>query len=330
MASSVPESTDNQTKTSKRSRWFLIVAIFLAVPLLYLSLKGLDWIEFGHVITNGQYGYLGVVVLVSSVNYFIRSQRWRVLLQLNQAVDVIIVFWATMIGYIGNAFLPARAGEVLRSVALGKRTGISASFILATALVERIIDVVALIVIGAFSLWMVQELPPGFQTGTALVAVLACGGLIFLLIVPSLQSQIQTILRRIIPKESWNVKILGLLERFIQGFSVLRDVRRIALFVLLTAVIWLIDGCVAIMGALVIQQTLSLPQALVLLAGLGLSSALPSTPGYVGVYQFVAVIVLVPFGFTQSEALAYILLSQIANYLVVTFWGCLSIWKISR
>jgi uncharacterized protein (TIRG00374 family) len=156
------------------------------------------------------------------------------------------------------------------------------------------------------------------------------GGLIFLLIVPSLQSQFQSIIRRIIPKESWNIKILSLLESFIQGFSVLRDVRRIALFVLLTVVIWLIDGFGTVITALVIQQTLSLPHALVLLAGLGLSSALPSTPGYVGVYQFVAVMILVPFGFTQSEALAYILLSQIVGYLVVTFWGCISIWKISR
>jgi uncharacterized membrane protein YbhN (UPF0104 family) len=97
---------------------------------------------------------------------------------------------------------------------------------------------------------------------------------------------------------------------------------------LFTAVIWLFDGWIVLIGALVIQQTLSLPQVLLLLAGLGLSSALPSSPGNLGVYQFVAISILVPFGFTQSEALAFALIAQISNYVVVSFWGLISLWRI--
>ena len=78
------------------------------------------------------------------------------------------------------------------------------------------------------------------------------------------------------------------------------------------------------------MQTLNLDQALVLLAALGLSSAIPSTPGYVGVYQFVAATVLVPFGFSRPDALAYILISQVFNYVVVSFWGLLGLWQLNR
>ena len=53
-----------------------------------------------------------------------------------------------------------------------------------------------------------------------------------------------------------------------------------------------------------------LPVAFLLIAGLGLGSALPSTPGYVGIYQFVAVTVLTPFGFSRTDAIAYILVAQ--------------------
>ncbi len=65
-----------------------------------------------------------------------------------------------------------------------------------------------------------------------------------------------------------------------------------------------------------------------MLSALGLSSAIPSTPGYLGVFQFVMVTVLGPFGFTQSEAVAYSLISQGTGYLVVTFWGLIGAFKI--
>ncbi len=67
----------------------------------------------------------------------------------------------------------------------------------------------------------------------------------------------------------------------------------------------------------------TLPIALLLVTGLGLGSALPSTPGYIGIYQFVAVSVLTPFGFTKTNAIAYILLSQALQYALITFWGAL-------
>ena len=90
------------------------------------------------------------------------------------------------------------------------------------------------------------------------------------------------------------------------------------------------DAVGATIGVRIISQTLSLGQALILLSALGLSSAVPSTPGYVGVYQFVAVAVLVPFGFSRSDALAYILISQILGYLVVSFWGLLGLWQLNK
>ena len=61
--------------------------------------------------------------------------------------------------------------------------------------------------------------------------------------------------------------------------------------------------------------------ASLLLCGLGLGSALPSTPGYVGIYQFVAVTVLVPFGIPRDGALAFILVGQAVGYVVVLFLG---------
>jgi len=70
-----------------------------------------------------------------------------------------------------------------------------------------------------------------------------------------------------------------------------------------------------------LNLTLPLKGALLLLTALGLESALPSTPGYVGIYQFVAVTVLAPFHFSRSEALVYIITFQIVNYAVLIVMG---------
>jgi hypothetical protein len=71
-------------------------------------------------------------------------------------------------------------------------------------------------------------------------------------------------------------------------------------------------------------MVLALPTAFLLIAGLGIGSALPSTPGYLGIYQFVAVSVLTPFGFARTDAIAYILLLQALGYVVISCWGLLA------
>jgi spermidine synthase len=70
--------------------------------------------------------------------------------------------------------------------------------------------------------------------------------------------------------------------------------------------------------------------AFLLIAALGLASALPSTPGYVGIYQFVAVTVLPPFGLSRTDAIAYILVAQALAYVVIGFWGSIGLLQYRR
>jgi hypothetical protein len=96
----------------------------------------------------------------------------------------------------------------------------------------------------------------------------------------------------------------------------------------MTILIWLTDAVGTMIGARAFGFSLSLPIAVMLLAGLGLSSAIPFTPGYVGVYQFVAVAVLVPLGFPRSGVLAYIIVAQALGYVIITVWGLLGLWQL--
>jgi glycosyltransferase 2 family protein len=99
---------------------------------------------------------------------------------------------------------------------------------------------------------------------------------------------------------------------------------------MLTAVVWLGDALAAILTARALGLALPFPVALLLLTGLGLGSALPSTPGYVGIFQFVAVTVLTPFGFSKDDALAYILVAQVQGYLFMLAFGFPGFYRLRR
>ncbi len=100
------------------------------------------------------------------------------------------------------------------------------------------------------------------------------------------------------------------------------------MFLLTTVGIWLLDGIGTVITARAFSMELQLTQSLLILVGLGLSSAIPSAPGYVGVYQFVAVTILAIFGYPQSQALAFILVAQAVGMLLTLVWGLIGLWRL--
>ncbi|HEX9003654.1 MAG TPA: lysylphosphatidylglycerol synthase domain-containing protein, partial [Blastocatellia bacterium] len=125
-------------------------------------------------------------------------------------------------------------------------------------------------------------------------------------------------------------RVRGLLTQFLLGMRAFQHGRRAVSFTVLAVVIWLMDALVAVWVANALNLQLAFPEALVLLAALGLASAAPSTPGYVGVYQFVAVTILAPFGFSRNQSLAYILTFQAVCYVVVLSLGAVGLWQLSE
>lgn len=313
----------------QRSAWVLVFSFMLAVILLYIALQGVDWATFVQTIETGHYELVLITLPIASANYFIRSMRWSVLVRSEKTVPIISVFWANMVGYMGNTFLPARAGELLRSASLGQKTGLGTGFVLATAVIERVLDTLALVFIGAICV-LGQANVPSVLDAVRVMAIAGILGLSIVLIVSFQEQFFLNLLNRIPLPSIFSQKISDILKRFLVGLRSLRSIRRMSLFVGLTLAIWLIDGVGNVIGARIISQSLTLSQALIFLAGLGLSSAIPSTPGYVGIYQFVAVTILVPFGFSRTDALAYILINQVLTLLTVGFWGLIGWWQINR
>ncbi|MEQ1885355.1 MAG: lysylphosphatidylglycerol synthase transmembrane domain-containing protein [Bryobacteraceae bacterium] len=307
-----------------------IVALGLAAVLLYYSLQGISWSEVWTLISGVKKEYLGLVCLLNTAALFLRSYRWRVLLSSAGRVSVGTAFWATSIGYFGNNFLPARAGELARTMMISTRAGLANAYVLTTALLERMVDALALVVISALVLLTLPSQPDWLSKATKPFAIIGTMGVICIALLPRLERLGVSILRRMPIPDGIRYKLIGWLEHILDGFRAFHDARRASAFLGLTIVIWCLDAVSAVMCAKGLGLDLPFPVAFLLITGLGLGSALPSTPGYVGIYQFVAVSILTPFGFRKADAIGYILMIQAVSYVLVGLWGSLGFWQFRR
>jgi len=306
------------------------VAFLLAAVLLYYSLRGIEWRQVGRLVAGAKLGYLALAAGIGTVALFLRSFRWRILLTAEGHVGVPDAFWATAAGYFGNNFLPARAGELVRTYMVSARTGLNKAYVLATALSERVADAIALVVISSLVLLTLPEQPGWLAAAAKPFAILGFVGVLVIALLPRLEWLGRKILERTPLPNGLRTKLGGVMEHGLRGIRAFHEPRRLFGFLGLTIVIWCLDAVGTMIGAAALGLVMPVEVAFLLIAGLGLGSALPSTPGYVGIYQFVAVSVLVPFGFSKTDAVAYILVAQALQYVVIGLWGALGFLNYRR
>lgn len=315
--------TDAPASGNSRKRQAIswLVSILVSGVLLYYALRGVDWRGVWRTIATARLQYIAAAGAVTGVSFFLRAIRWRILLNAETWLSVGTVFWANMAGYLGNSFLPARAGELIRSMLISTRSTLSKTYVLTTALSERLMDAIALVLWSSLVLMGVRPKPQWMADLSRTMAILASIGAIAVMVLPHTGRLAENVLQRIpLPGKLRNI-LLKLAEQVLLGLRAFHHWGRFLGFVSLTVVIWFSDSCVAMLVAKGLGLPLTFPVAMLLLAGLGLGSALPSTPGYVGVYQFVAVSILVPFGISRDGALAYILVMQATGYVMVLLLG---------
>ncbi len=314
------ESVEKRKGGGSRAVYW-VLSLALAAILLYFSFRGIEWKQVWAILSSANVlkvlGSLALMVL----SLFLRAYRWRVILLAETALSVSLAFWATSAGYLGNNVLPARAGEVIRSLMVSSRTGLSRAYVLTTALSERVVDAIAVISISSVVLLTLKQRPGWFAVTARPFAIAGFCGVAAIILIPSFEVFWFKFLGLLPIPPRLREQVEGILRQGLQGIRSFHQRDRLARFILLTAVIWFCDAVTSVVLAGSIGISMTLPMAFLLTAGLALGSALPSTPGYVGIYQFVAVSILTPFGFSRTDSIAYILLFQASNYVIVLTFG---------
>jgi len=302
----------------------------LAAVLLYFSVRGVNWGRVGSTIASAHWGWLAAAAGFITFSSFVRGLRWRILLNATAYFSVGTVFWANMAGYLGNNLLPARAGELVRSYLISRRSSLSTTYVLTTALSERLMDVIALVLWSSLVLLGMNPKPRWMEDLSRTMAIIAGIGAVAILVLPHTGEWLEKVIEKIPMPAHPRERLIRLTHQILLGLRAFHDWKRLAGFVALTIVIWLSDAAGTMVGAHALGLEIRFPVALLLLTALGLGSALPSTPGYVGIYQFVAVNVLAPFGMSKDDAMAYILVAQALAYIIVIAFGLPGLYQFRR
>jgi uncharacterized membrane protein YbhN (UPF0104 family) len=255
-------------------------------------------------------------LLLLVLAFFIRAVRWWSLFAPSRRPDLGAVVRATFVGYLGNALLPARAGEAARTVALNRIARTPVAETVATILVERAYDVLSLILLLFL---MLPGLPAvSWVRGAGifaavLVSIIVVGTVLVLRFGEHLLRPLLRPLGRLpfVPREFVETAP----GQFVLGLAGLLRARVAAVAFLLTTLSWVVLGAAYWLMMVAFDLHLSPLAGELVVIGIGLALILPSSPAALGVFEGATVVVLDAYHVDSSRALSYALLLHALNVL---------------
>jgi uncharacterized protein (TIRG00374 family) len=230
-----------------------------------------------------------------------------------------------MIGFMGNNLLPLRIGDLARAFIAARKENATASAMLATVVIERLLDVFAiLIMLGVIFFHL--PLPRWIANGFLLMLALGALAWIALLSMNRLSAVISVWSSRLLPvRHQGNIR--QLFDSFFAGLAAMRNKKNLAIATLLSIPIWTTYalGTYAALNACNIDVPFS--ASWVVLAFVGIGVSLPSAPGFVGTFQFFTVAALALFSVDRQTAFGYSVLHHLSQYIPVTLFGWILLIK---
>ncbi len=304
---------------NSKVRFVLITLV--GVALLGLVLVRVNLRQMIDTLIAANYLYLLPALLAQMGFFVIKALRWRYLFPAHRRIGFGTLFSATLIGYFGNQIIGASSGELLRSIVLGQKESWSKSATLGTIFVEKIWDVLVLCLFLLAILWIIP-LPPLVQTvGQAGLLVLLIGAcLLFLLLSRSeWATRVATLITtRVSPR--FAQRLIGILERFIEGVRAMREWRRSLLALFLTVPMWLFLAVSFYFLGQAALIPLSFSPYIFPVVVIALAASIPNPPWNVGMLEILSITTLAVFDVDSGQALAFVVLMR-AMRLVPIIWG---------
>jgi glycosyltransferase 2 family protein len=303
----------------KKHTIITVIGFVISIVLLILAMKGIEFHEIWTTIkkTNPLMALVPLFFIGCAVSF--SSLKWSIIIGQNTRFKE--AFIAYLIGLFANNVLPARLGEVARGYVISKKKDCSFTYSLASVALDRFFDLTGLLLLTLL-FFPRGSLP--HKVSEALYVIfgflLFC---IFLIIVLSRESFANRLSARFMKIEKSFLSHFA--KRIIEVQENLKRINSpltIICLILLAASAWL---CMSLALYFVILalgiHSVSFLVIPFVCALLNFGISIPSSPGYVGVYQFLLVYLLSIFGVAKHEGFTISVLYHASWYIPYTVVG---------
>lgn len=311
--------------------WRSALGLVLSAVALYWTMRG---IEFGAVMDHIRRAnplLLALSTASATAIFPLRARRWRPILQSVAADLPFGPLWrATAVGMMVSNVVPARAGELARAYALSRETPrvpFTAAF--ASVAVDRGFDA-AIVLLLMFA----AMLDPRFSADAVVAGQPASriitGGAIFagaMLVVLYVMARFPdaiihgygAVSRRISPRIEQRGR--EILRSFLSGLGVLRRPALFGEVVWWTLLHWLLNAVAFWIGFLAVGIDAPFSAALFLQGLIAIGVALPSAPGFFGIFELFAKAGLTIYGVPEDLAVAWAISFHFLSFIPITLIG---------
>jgi glycosyltransferase 2 family protein len=306
----------------------LLVSV-LAIALVGWFLRHANLSEIARAVRGARLLPIAGTLTLLLFTYWARVVRWRYLLAPLGSTRFGVAMRTTIIGFAASMLLPARAGDVIRPYLLARRENLSPSATFATIVVERVLDLIAVLVLLAWYVWGVgaSSIPPTLlrpvQASAALAAAAAAVLMLLMWVLAHHPERVGNIVRglnRVLPHRIADA-LGGVAHRFSEGLAVAKTPRPLVMALLWSFPIWIFIAMEAWLVTIAFGINMSMTGSYLLQALLVIGVAVP-TPGAVGgFHEAYRIGVTTFFGAPNDAAVAAAIVLHAISFLPVTFVG---------
>jgi hypothetical protein len=335
----------------------LLLGAALSGLTLYLAFRNVPVKALLDYLRTINYWWIGPTVLLVLAGFCLRVVRWRIILRQTDKVSYWQAFHPLMIGFMMNCVFPGRIGEFARPVILKKNHHIPLATGLATVAAERMFDFALLIGLLVLVSGTITSKPDlvvecfGVRLSSSQLtaaAWLMIGSSITLLVLLALiavswtrQAIKQTIVvltRPLCMREGRFGRIaaklidfcLSLIDNFAIGLDMVRNPKRLLGCIGLSVMIWGLAALSFLVFSLGCPgASLDLTGWITVMVVISFVIALPSVPGFWGLWEAAGVFALALFGVTEKNALGFTLVNHAVQMFPVIAVGLVSAWMTS-
>jgi uncharacterized protein (TIRG00374 family) len=302
-----------------------LIGLVISIFFLYVVLRKADVKEVFEIIKSMKWAYLIIGLILTVIAIFIRSKRWKVLLGDNGSYISLTKFFESLCaGQMTNNVLPFRVGDFAQAYFLGRKGNLSKSMVFSTVVMERLLDIVPptlIIVVGSFFVILPE------QIGIGRVLVFLAVLLVIAFLIFKSKTSLQKFIEKILPSHSLKDKFHRLIENFYSGLDAIKKKEVLLRVTFYTVFVWLTYFMVMYSCLLCLDININIPSAMLVMAITAISVTIPSSPGYVGTWEFFVILGLGVFHIDKSRALSFALIYHLVSLLMVTLIG---LWVVIR